>query len=85
VIVTVIVTVQAESRFRGNFIWVHLGGKLGFSDAISEKKVFQKLLDGGVYIVSRTLDIEHPASSIEHRAPSVEHRASGIPTFLVLV
>lgn len=36
----------------GNFIWVNLGKRLGFSDAETEKTVFQKLLDGGVYIVS---------------------------------
>ena len=36
---------------RGNFVWVDLGGKLGFRDAATEKRVFQKLLDGGVYIV----------------------------------
>ncbi|OCF34966.1 hypothetical protein I316_03513 [Kwoniella heveanensis BCC8398] len=34
----------------GNFIWVNLGAAVGFDDAITEKKVFQKLLDGGVYI-----------------------------------
>jgi hypothetical protein len=36
----------------GHFIWVNLGAKLGFSDAMTEKKVFQRLLDGGVYVVS---------------------------------
>lgn len=34
----------------GNFIWVNLGGRLGFATAAEEKIVFQKLLDGGVYI-----------------------------------
>ncbi|ORY25180.1 pyridoxal phosphate-dependent transferase [Naematelia encephala] len=38
----------------GNFIWVDLGGKLGFRDVATEKKVFQKLLDGGVYIAPGT-------------------------------
>ena len=37
--------------YSGNFVWVNLGGKLGFSDAKTEKIVFQQLLDGGVYIV----------------------------------
>ncbi|GFZ50714.1 hypothetical protein JCM24511_08472 [Saitozyma sp. JCM 24511] len=46
--------VEVAHSNAGNFIWVHLGGKLGFSDAISEKKVFQKLLDGGVYIAPGT-------------------------------
>lgn len=41
----------------GHFIWVNLGGKLGFSDIPSEKQVFQKLLDGGVYIVSNTYPV----------------------------
>lgn len=40
----------------GHFIWVNLGGKLGFEEGEAgvkeEKKVFQELLDGGVYIVS---------------------------------
>jgi hypothetical protein len=37
---------------RGHFVWVNLGERLGFQDALTEKKIFQKLLDGGVYIVS---------------------------------
>lgn len=37
---------------RGHFVWVDMGGALGFRDLATEKKVFQKLLDGGVYIVS---------------------------------
>ncbi len=37
-------------------MWVELGGRLGFSDAVTEKVVFQKLLDGGVYIVSMPRD-----------------------------
>lgn len=36
---------------RGHYVWVDIGGKLGFRDVPTEKKVFQKLLDGGVYIV----------------------------------
>ncbi|RSH90670.1 hypothetical protein EHS25_001275 [Saitozyma podzolica] len=46
--------VEVAHSNAGNFIWVHLGGKLGFRDAISEKKVFQRLLDGGVYIAPGT-------------------------------
>jgi hypothetical protein len=41
-----------ELTNRGHYIWVDFGGKLGFRDVPSEKAVFQKLLDGGVYIVS---------------------------------
>jgi hypothetical protein len=37
---------------RGHFVWVDMGGALGFRDLATEKRVFQKLLDGGVYIVS---------------------------------
>jgi hypothetical protein len=40
---------------RGNFVWVHLGAKLGFDDAVEEKRTFQTLLDGGVYIVRLNL------------------------------
>jgi hypothetical protein len=36
----------------GHFIWVDIGGHLGFRDVVTEKKIFQRLLDGGVYIVS---------------------------------
>ncbi|WVW81724.1 hypothetical protein I302_103720 [Kwoniella bestiolae CBS 10118] len=42
--------VEVANSNAGNFIWVNLGKTLGFQDAITEKKVFQKLLDGGVYI-----------------------------------
>ena len=42
------------SSSSGNFVWVDLGGRLGFQDVITEKRVFQELLDGGVYIVSGT-------------------------------
>ena len=35
----------------GHFVWVDLGGRLGFREAAEEKRVFQRLLDGGVYIV----------------------------------
>ncbi|WWC58053.1 uncharacterized protein I303_100588 [Kwoniella dejecticola CBS 10117] len=42
--------IEVANSNAGNFIWVNLGAKLGFTDASSEKKVFQKLLDGGVYI-----------------------------------
>lgn len=41
--------VVADSN-AGNFAWVDIGGALGFRDAVEEKKVFQKLLDGGVYV-----------------------------------
>jgi hypothetical protein len=44
-------TPRHADSFSGNFVWVDLGGRLGFRDAITEKKVFQLLLDGGVYIV----------------------------------
>lgn len=37
---------------RGHFVWVDIGSHLGFRDVVTEKKVFQRLLDGGVYIVS---------------------------------
>ncbi|WWC97127.1 hypothetical protein V866_004005 [Kwoniella sp. B9012] len=42
--------VEVANSNAGNFIWVNLGKSLGFDDAQMEKKVFQKLLDGGVYI-----------------------------------
>jgi hypothetical protein len=35
----------------GHFVWVDIGGALGFRDIATEKRIFQKLLDGGVYIV----------------------------------
>ncbi|UOH83891.1 hypothetical protein LQV05_006629 [Cryptococcus neoformans] len=34
----------------GNFVWVNLGAALEFDDVTTEKRIFQKLLDGGVYI-----------------------------------
>ncbi|KGB77237.2 hypothetical protein CNBG_3075 [Cryptococcus deuterogattii R265] len=34
----------------GNFVWVNLGAALEFDDVATEKQIFQKLLDGGVYI-----------------------------------
>jgi len=36
---------------RGHFVWVDIGGYMGFRDLSTEKRIFQKLLDGGVYIV----------------------------------
>lgn len=36
---------------RGNFVWVNLGAALEFDDVATEKQIFQKLLDGGVFIV----------------------------------
>ncbi|KAL1405968.1 hypothetical protein Q8F55_007650 [Vanrija albida] len=42
--------VEVAHSNAGNFVWVNLGGRLGFDDAAEEKRVFQKLLDGGVYI-----------------------------------
>lgn len=36
----------------GHFVWVNLGKRMGWTTAEEEKKGFQKLLDGGVYIVS---------------------------------
>lgn len=32
-------------------MWVNLGAALEFDDVTTEKRIFQKLLDGGVYIV----------------------------------
>lgn len=34
----------------GNFAWVNLGPILGIETADEEKRIFQKLLDGGVYV-----------------------------------
>ena len=42
--------VPADSS--GHYVWINLGAKLGIHDVQEEKRVFQKLLDGGVYIVS---------------------------------
>lgn len=36
----------------GNFVWVKLGERVGITSGRDEKRVFQRLLDGGVYIVS---------------------------------
>ena len=40
------------NEYRGHFVWVDIGGYMGFRDVATEKQVFQRLLDGGVYIVS---------------------------------
>lgn len=45
---------ETNSDCSGNFIWVDLGGHLGFRDAAEEKRVFQQLLDGGVYVAPGT-------------------------------
>jgi 1-aminocyclopropane-1-carboxylate synthase len=42
---------QVGADDSGHFVWVNLGVRLGFRDAAEEKRVFQLLLDGGVYIV----------------------------------
>ncbi|WWC66900.1 uncharacterized protein I206_100807 [Kwoniella pini CBS 10737] len=42
--------IEVSNSNAGNFIWVNLGKKLKFENSIIEKKIFQKLLDGGVYI-----------------------------------
>jgi hypothetical protein len=39
----------------GNFVWVNLGEVAGIKSAKQEKRVFQRLLDGGVYIVCRVI------------------------------
>ena len=36
----------------GHFVWVHLGPRVGIETKEQELEVFQKLLDGGLYIVS---------------------------------
>ncbi|GMK59407.1 hypothetical protein CspeluHIS016_0800130 [Cutaneotrichosporon spelunceum] len=38
----------------GNFVWVDLGARLGFREAKEEKRIFQRLLDGGVYVAPGT-------------------------------
>lgn len=38
----------------GNFVWVDLGARLGFRDPKEEKRIFQRLLDGGVYVAPGT-------------------------------
>ncbi|BEJ15246.1 hypothetical protein CspHIS471_0410130 [Cutaneotrichosporon sp. HIS471] len=38
----------------GNFVWVDIGARLGFRDAKEEKRIFQRLLDGGVYVAPGT-------------------------------
>ncbi|WVN87327.1 uncharacterized protein L203_102505 [Cryptococcus depauperatus CBS 7841] len=42
--------VQVGDSNAGNFIFINLGKSMGFHDAKSEKRLFQKLLDGGVYV-----------------------------------
>lgn len=37
----------------GHFVWVNLGERMGWKTEQEEKKGFQVLLDGGVYVVSR--------------------------------
>ncbi|WWC85745.1 uncharacterized protein L201_000611 [Kwoniella dendrophila CBS 6074] len=53
--------VEVANSNAGNFVWVNLGKRLGFSDAITEKRVFQKLLDGGVYIAPGSAYHHHVA------------------------
>ncbi|KAK1926199.1 pyridoxal phosphate-dependent transferase [Papiliotrema laurentii] len=53
--------VEVAHSNAGHFAWVNLGGRLGFTDAITEKKVFQTLLDGGVYIA--------PGTAYHHTVP----------------
>lgn len=36
----------------GNFVWANFGKRLEFSDAAGEAALIQKLMDGGVYVVS---------------------------------
>lgn len=43
---------------RGHFVWVNLGAALEFDDVATEKQIFQKLLDGGVYIVRCLVSLE---------------------------
>lgn len=38
----------------GNFVWVDIGKRLGCRDAKEEKRIFQRLLDGGVYVAPGT-------------------------------
>lgn len=53
----------------GHFIWVDLGSRLGMGDGEEgvkrEKKVFQELLDGGVYIVRPALLLDSPPILID--------------------
>ncbi|EIW73272.1 hypothetical protein TREMEDRAFT_24846 [Tremella mesenterica DSM 1558] len=46
--------VKVADSNAGHFVWVDLGGKLKFRDTPREKRVFQSLLDGGVYIAPGT-------------------------------
>lgn len=43
--------VQVADSNAGHFVWVNLGQRVGWTTAAEEKKGFQTLLDGGVYIV----------------------------------
>ncbi|ODO01973.1 hypothetical protein L198_02704 [Cryptococcus wingfieldii CBS 7118] len=45
--------VVADSN-AGNFVWVNIGEKLGGIDVATEKNIFQRLLDSGVYIAPGT-------------------------------
>ncbi|WVR03444.1 hypothetical protein IAU60_000435 [Kwoniella sp. DSM 27419] len=53
--------VHVANSNAGNFIWVNLGQALGFTDDLTEKEVFQRLLDGGVYIAPGTAYHYHVA------------------------
>jgi 1-aminocyclopropane-1-carboxylate synthase len=58
----------------GHFIWANLGARLGFprgdEGVKEEKRVFQQLLDGGVYIVSMPIRTRTCSELIDRlRAP----------------
>ncbi|TYJ52364.1 hypothetical protein B9479_007020 [Cryptococcus floricola] len=50
--------VVADSN-AGNFVWINLGQRLGFTDVQTEKQVFHKLLHSGVYIAPGTANYHH--------------------------
>ena len=45
----------------GHFVWIDMGTRLSILDTAEEMAVFQRSLDGGVYIVSKSLMCrDHP-------------------------
>ena len=47
--------VRVADSNAGHFCWVQVGERMGWRSVAEEKAGFQKMLDGGVYLVSKTI------------------------------
>lgn len=61
----------------GHFVWVNLGPRIGIKTKDEETRVFQKLLDGGLYVVGDLFKSPPQLSSADHIRTDCQRQAPG--------